>query len=44
MPAGNLPSSPTPLAATAREAREFVAEAVPVHALFPASAVAAGGR
>jgi TetR/AcrR family transcriptional repressor of mexJK operon len=46
MPAGDLPLSPTPLAATLREAREFVAEAVDalVHALFPASAVAAGGR
>jgi len=44
MPAGDLPPSPTPLAATVREAREFVAEAVLVHALFPASAVAAGGR
>ena len=32
------------LAATVWEAREFAAEAVPVHALFPASAVAAGGR
>jgi AcrR family transcriptional regulator len=44
MPVGDLPLPPTPLAAAVWEAREFVAEAVPVHALFPASAVAAGGR
>jgi TetR/AcrR family transcriptional regulator, mexJK operon transcriptional repressor len=44
MPAGDLPLSSTPLAATVWEAREFAAEAVPVHALFPASAVAAGSR
>jgi AcrR family transcriptional regulator len=46
MPAGDLPLSPAPRAATVRAAREFVAEAVGalVHALFPASAVAAGGR
>ena len=44
MPAGDLPLSPTPLAATVWGAREFAAKAVPVHALFPASAVAAGGR
>jgi AcrR family transcriptional regulator len=65
MPAGDLPLSPAPLAATVREAREFVVEAVPfgalaealsghgpadtavdalVHALIPASPVAAGGR
>jgi AcrR family transcriptional regulator len=46
MTAGDLPPSPAPLAAIVWAAREFVAEAVGalVHALFPASAVAAGGR
>lgn len=44
MPAADLPLSPTPLAATVWEARGFVAGALPVHALFPASAVATGGR
>src|SRR6185312_3138855 len=54
MPAGDLPLSPMPLAATVWEVREFVAETprrtpdtavgALVHALFPASAVAAGGR
>ena len=44
MHAGDLPLSPMPLAAAVWEAREFVAEVVLVHALYPASAVAAVGR
>jgi len=46
MPAGDLPLSPAPQAVTVRATRELVAEAVGalVHALFPASAAAAGGR
>ena len=41
LPAGDLKLSPAPLAATMRE---DTAVDAPVHDLFPASAVAAGGR